>query len=204
MNTSPHPTKRLNAEERKQQILEHALQLISQYGFKSVSIRDIARAAQVNEALIYHHFPSKADLLKAIIVDVVNTQPVHTTVSCTNLESFCRQISSFVNFYLKTNLANPAFIRIILYSVMEDYPLPEEFNLNKPGTFLNWLYSSIKKGQAEWGFDPELDPTVATSNFMGGLIVTILQISVLKQIPPIDPDSYTQSYIHSFLALLKG
>ena len=204
MDTPSRPTKRLNAEDRKRQILAQASKLIGQHGFKSVSIRDIARAAQVNEALIYRHFSSKDDLLRAIVVNVVKNQPVQITQPCKSLENFHEQLSNFANFYLRVNLADPSFIRTLFYAAMEDYPLPTEFKLNIQDTFLYWLRSSIEKGQVEWGFDPALDPMVAISSFMGGLIFIVLQISVLKQIPPVDPDTYAQSFIHSFFALLKG
>lgn len=48
-------------------ILDSALALMSAQGSAAVSMRQVAAAAAVNVATIYHYFPSKADLLRAVI-----------------------------------------------------------------------------------------------------------------------------------------
>jgi len=46
-------------------IIEAAVHLFAQNGFKGTSTRDIADLAQVNEATLFRHFPRKADLFWA-------------------------------------------------------------------------------------------------------------------------------------------
>jgi AcrR family transcriptional regulator len=196
-----HP-KRLSAEERKKQILAHTFRLISQQGFKTVSLRDIAASAQINEALIYRHFPTKADLLRAVLSEMVNRQPVQSTELPVDLEAFTQQLSSFIDFFIENNQRDPSVIKIILYAVMEDFPLPNEFNLQKEGTFLNWLVRSIEKGKTGWGFDPELPALLAISSFMGGLIFYIMQTAVLKNAPALDIEEFKSAFITSFLRSL--
>lgn len=48
-------------------ILDCALGLISERGSAGTSMRRLASASGVNVATIYHYFPSKADLLRAVI-----------------------------------------------------------------------------------------------------------------------------------------
>jgi AcrR family transcriptional regulator len=57
---------RLNAEERREAILEAALAVFSRKGFSGTTTKDIAREAGVSEALLYRHFPSKEDLHGAL------------------------------------------------------------------------------------------------------------------------------------------
>ncbi len=52
---------------QKQRILELALKLMAERGSEGMSMRDLAAAAEVNVATIYHYFPSKRDLLTAIL-----------------------------------------------------------------------------------------------------------------------------------------
>ncbi|MCK5809618.1 MAG: TetR/AcrR family transcriptional regulator [Cocleimonas sp.] len=47
----------------RQRILESAVDVISEKGFKSASMREIARRAEVGDATIYNYFPSKEKLL---------------------------------------------------------------------------------------------------------------------------------------------
>lgn len=48
-------------------MLEAAERLFGERGLESVSIRDIAQAADVSISVIYHHFGSKADLVRTLL-----------------------------------------------------------------------------------------------------------------------------------------
>ncbi|MBO0800867.1 MAG: helix-turn-helix transcriptional regulator, partial [Blastocatellia bacterium] len=50
---------RMAAEDRRQQILEVAVKLFSQKGFRGTTTKEIALAAGVNEAIIFRHFATK-------------------------------------------------------------------------------------------------------------------------------------------------
>jgi len=62
MASGSKPSRRMSADERKADILRAAAPIIAQGGLHGVSIRDIADAAGVSEALLYKHFPSKQAL----------------------------------------------------------------------------------------------------------------------------------------------
>ena len=57
---------RMKGADRKQAIIEAARPLFAQNGFNGTSVRAIAKAANVSEALLYKHFPGKEDLYKEI------------------------------------------------------------------------------------------------------------------------------------------
>lgn len=52
---------------QRSRILDLALKLMAERGAEGMSMRDLAAAAEVNVATIYHYFPSKRDLLTAIL-----------------------------------------------------------------------------------------------------------------------------------------
>lgn len=60
------PRKKMSGEARKTEITIAARGEFAKKGFYGTSIRDIAKAANVSEALIYRHFPSKEALYKEI------------------------------------------------------------------------------------------------------------------------------------------
>lgn len=61
------PTRRnLQAETRRNQLLDIALALFAERGVENVSIKDLAAEAGVAQGLIYHYFRSKDDLLAAV------------------------------------------------------------------------------------------------------------------------------------------
>ena len=53
----------------RRRILRIALTLMSQRGVDGTSMRDLASAAGLNVASLYHYFPSKRDLLEAVLVE---------------------------------------------------------------------------------------------------------------------------------------
>lgn len=54
-------------EQSKQAIIEAAMELFKQHGFKKAAINDIARAAGVSPVTIYNHFGSKDGLVRETV-----------------------------------------------------------------------------------------------------------------------------------------
>ena len=71
MNTTPRI--RMRPEERRQQILNVALDLFAQRGFEEVTIGDIAAAMNIVRPTIYIYFPSTNAILDAIFDDLLNS-----------------------------------------------------------------------------------------------------------------------------------
>jgi AcrR family transcriptional regulator len=67
------PDTRQNLQsERRQRILAAALELFSRQGFHRTSTRQVAQAAGVAEGTIFNHFPTKKDLLVAVMAQIVD------------------------------------------------------------------------------------------------------------------------------------
>lgn len=52
---------------QRENIIDIALQYFAQFGFHGVSMREIARTVGLSQAGLLHHFPTKADLLIAVL-----------------------------------------------------------------------------------------------------------------------------------------
>ena len=61
---------RLPASERREQILDVAIQVFARNGFHGSSMNDIADAAGVTKPVLYQHFDSKQDLYLALLDEV--------------------------------------------------------------------------------------------------------------------------------------
>ncbi|MDP3064301.1 MAG: TetR/AcrR family transcriptional regulator [Chloroflexota bacterium] len=60
-------TERLPAPQRRQQILDTALELFAERGYSATSTRALAQRLGVSEALIFRYFATKRDILLALI-----------------------------------------------------------------------------------------------------------------------------------------
>jgi AcrR family transcriptional regulator len=65
------PPARMTQEERseksRQQILDAALKLFSHKGYGATSVRDIAEEAKLSKGNVYHHFPDKETIFRALL-----------------------------------------------------------------------------------------------------------------------------------------
>ncbi len=60
-------TQEERSEKSRQQILDAALKLFSHRGYGATSVRDIAEAAGVSKGNVYHHFPDKETIFRALL-----------------------------------------------------------------------------------------------------------------------------------------
>lgn len=57
----------LQAQERREQLLDVALKLFGEVGVRGTTIKMLAEKAGVSQGLIYHYFESKEDLLRQVV-----------------------------------------------------------------------------------------------------------------------------------------
>ena len=63
----PKQARVLQADRRRSELIEAALRLFAERGFRSTTIGDIASATGTAHGLVYHYFRSKDDLLQAVL-----------------------------------------------------------------------------------------------------------------------------------------
>src|ERR1700735_2887004 len=61
----PPGRRRMSPEDRREQILDAAVQHFAEYGFEG-GTRGVAQRLGVTQPLVYRYFPSKDDLIKAV------------------------------------------------------------------------------------------------------------------------------------------
>src|SRR5579871_5522882 len=58
---------RMPPAQRREQLIDAALEVILEHGYRGVSIEAVARAAGVTRPVVYDHFPDLARLLHALV-----------------------------------------------------------------------------------------------------------------------------------------
>ncbi|MCB0506551.1 MAG: helix-turn-helix transcriptional regulator, partial [Cyclobacteriaceae bacterium] len=67
---TPEQNEQIRAES-KHRIMEAAFELIAKSGYESTSISMIAKKAGVSKGLLYNYFESKEDLVKALVLGLM-------------------------------------------------------------------------------------------------------------------------------------
>jgi AcrR family transcriptional regulator len=72
-NSRTTHTKRLPPEERRKEILQHAVRFFSEHGFEA-NTRDLAQQLGFTQPLLYRYFASKDDLIQSVVTHMFERQ----------------------------------------------------------------------------------------------------------------------------------
>ena len=165
------------ADRRREQILQTAVNLFSQRGFKGTTTKEIAKAAGVSEAIIFRHFSTKDELYGAILHSKSCEDGLHRFPWEGNevLQEAIRNRDDFGVFYnLALNAMNNhqkdvEFMRLLFYSALEEHELADRFF----GEFVSHVYGFIGeyvRERQEEGAMRDIEPRVVVRAFLGMLI----------------------------------
>lgn len=100
---------RLDGEERRRSIVAAALPLFARKGFVRTTMKEIAEAAQVSEALVFKHFPSKAALYEEIMRVGCQSDPALERVAMLDpsTSSLVHMMHFMVHHFVRCALGEP-------------------------------------------------------------------------------------------------
>jgi AcrR family transcriptional regulator len=168
---------RMSGDERREQILNTAVELFSQHGFKGTTTKQIAAAAGVSEAMVFRHFATKDELYAAIInskacSDGTSRFPwdgntaVLQAIEKNDDHAF---FSGVALAALDKHQEDVAFMRLLIYSALEEHDLAERFFHEFVEEVYEFIGGYIAKRQKDGAFR-RMDPRVAVRSFLGMLI----------------------------------
>ena len=115
----------MSATDRQRQLLEAALSVFSQKGFKGTTTKEIAVAAGVTEAVIFQHFPSKEALYNAVLD--LNTDAWKVGSDCMEIVGCMEHgddeglLRNIILRILGSYRSNTAFHRVVLFAALEGH-----------------------------------------------------------------------------------
>ncbi|MCX6598199.1 MAG: TetR/AcrR family transcriptional regulator [Acidobacteria bacterium] len=157
----PPPT-RMAAPARREMILETAIRLFAERGFRGVTTRELAAEVGVTEPVLYQHFPSKRDLYHALIEHkMAKSQALYDqldalfAIGAEDREFFQR----LAHLIILWHESDPTFMRLLLQSGLEGHELREMFFERMSAKFLrriaDHIGDAISAGRLRAG-DPQL------------------------------------------------
>ncbi|HLN16145.1 MAG TPA: helix-turn-helix domain-containing protein [Acidimicrobiales bacterium] len=103
---------------QRQRILDTALSLMAQRGVDGTSMRDLAQATGLNVASLYHYFPSKKDLLVAVLAERGFLDDMASATAPTGPQGPTVHLDDLLEELLRSMLEVEDFIRLMLGEVM--------------------------------------------------------------------------------------
>ncbi|MFZ7104125.1 MAG: TetR/AcrR family transcriptional regulator [Peptococcaceae bacterium] len=134
-------------ERKKENIRKTAFELFSTYGVQRVSIAEIAKKAKVSQVTIYNYFGSKDELLRDVILSLLNKRLQEDMEVIESDLPFPQKIETYISEKTsELSAMDPDFLR----SMESDDPvirqITEDFTKNK---YIPLLLKLIEKGREE-------------------------------------------------------
>src|SRR5690606_16928622 len=167
----------MSGDERRDQILQAALDLFSKHGFAGTTTKEIARTSGVSEALVFRHFATKDELYNAILDGKACQMRVFRSLNGDNDElskAIAEKDDSTVFYRLALDALNaqqsdPRFMRLLIFSALEEHDLSERFFQESVSRIYDFIGDYIKLRQADGAFR-QMDTAVAVRAFHGMVV----------------------------------
>lgn len=152
---------RLDPDERREQILQAALDAFHAKGYGQTSVRDLADTVGMSIAGMYHYFPSKDDILFAILETAVERLLAEMRAARDAAETPEARIRAMLAATARTVVENRAEIRILIDNADKLAPERREIIRARQREGMLMVRTELKQLQAT-GRLKEVDLNVAT------------------------------------------
>jgi AcrR family transcriptional regulator len=167
----------MTGDKRREQIIQTAVNLFSQKGFKGTTTKEIARAAGVSEAMVFKHFESKDALYGALLQSKGCREGVQRFPWEENakLQKALNAKDDHGVFYhialdaMKKHQADEGFMRLLMYSALEEHELAERFFSEFVEQVYVFIGGYIVQRQKD-GVFRKMNPRIAVRAFLGMMI----------------------------------
>lgn len=156
--------------ERRLLLLDAAVRHFARHGFGGARTRDIARDCGITEALLFRHFPDKRTLYRTLLDERLGRSareiypPYPKSPSGDALF-----LASVAGGLLERMESDPWFIRLLLYSALEEHALAKGFMDRRVRGSVEYLSAWLRRRQREGAFR-RTDARVAARAFLGMVV----------------------------------
>jgi len=175
------------------QILEQATRLFAARGFVGASLQDIAKAVGIRKPSLLYHFPSKDDLRRKVLEQMLEhwneVVPSILRAATSGREQFDAIGEETIKFFSE----DPDRARLLLRELLDR---PEEMGaliVERVQPWTEVVVQYIRKGQARGRVHPDVDPEAYVASVINLILSTI---SVHAVVAPLLTDAEASAGIH--------
>jgi TetR/AcrR family transcriptional regulator, fatty acid metabolism regulator protein len=171
--------------DRRQELLDAAVQVFARKGFRAARVGDIAEQAGVAHGLLYHYFRSKDEVLETIFRDTWQLLVAETERIEESGAPLPEQLRRFARIYLGSWLATPELIGVLVREIARSPQVGE--TVDEIGGVFRALARMIEVARDRGEVRADCDSTLAAWAVYGAL-EEILTGWVLGQLPREEED----------------
>jgi AcrR family transcriptional regulator len=163
-------------DERREELLTHAMNIFARKGYSATKISDVAESASLSVGLVYHYFESKEDMFVAVLsqsIEIVNNMVKRlSTLPCEPIEKL--KILTRQNID-SDDIYGYAYRWLLILQVCLTESVPQEAHdlFTEKFDGIEYVREVIKEGQQKGQFSTDTDADTLTTaywSFIQGLI----------------------------------
>jgi TetR/AcrR family transcriptional regulator len=154
--------------EARAKILAAAEELFAARGFAGTSVRDIARSAGVNPAMIHYYFGNKEALYHAIIESAASTIRTLLITATSNARTLEETLNQFVRGYANYIFSHPNLARVLHRELLAGGAYLKQ--MMQPATNYMILREALSNAERR-GETRKIDIDLAPISLMGMILV---------------------------------
>ena len=163
---------RMTSQERRAAIIEAAVRLFAERGFRGATTRELAAVCGVTEPVLYQHFETKRELYKAIIEAKMEEGAeriewaLEPYIDSEDDRGFFTRVAETI---LAWYASDPDYVRLLLYSALERHELAELFHQHHAvRSYVQVIVDYIRKRAGSGAFR-NVTPELAARAFTGSV-----------------------------------
>jgi len=182
--------------DKQIEILQVAEQLFAEEGFDGTSVREIAKIANINVAMISYYFGSKEKLLEAIVINRISGMKLQLENLIQEDITPIEKIDKLIEFYIKRIYKNRCIYQILHFEISNK---KREINLDAFTQVKNenliLLKSIINEGQVQGLFQPDINIELISPTIIGSLTHFQMNKSYFSEILDLKTEEAYETYL---------
>lgn len=161
-----------NLSTTSDEILASARTLIMSGGYNGFSYADIAEVVGIRKASIHHHFPSKVDLVRTLVIRYREEAEAGVAGMERNVQDPLELLKTYAGYWVRCieDASMPFCVCALLASELPALPPEVAVEVKAFFRFLStWLTAVMERGSKEGTLNLSSDPNVEAEAFMASV-----------------------------------
>ena len=156
-------------QEKRDRIIDAAIEVFAEKGFRSARVSDIARIAGVADGTIYLYFRNKDDLLLCIFEEKMELLLADLEQVLSEVDGTLAKMRVYTVHHFDQLRRHPELAQVFQIELRQSHKFLREYRPDKLWAYLGVFGRLVEEGQASGDIRPDVDPFVAKWAFFGAL-----------------------------------
>lgn len=185
--------------DKRVRIVDAAVGVFAEKGYRSARISDIARRAGVADGTIYLYFRNKEDLLLTIFEEKMDGILTGLRAAVDGIDSPADRMRAFARFHFEQMRLQPALAQVLQVELRQSTRFVREYRPERLWEYLGVFETILRDGKAVGEFRADVDPFLVKWAFFGALDELSIQWVVARKRDRFNLEKAAEQVVDVFL-----